>query len=94
VITLLAAAMVAVASYWAGRVRLGRWLLSWAEDRNGGSHGPAWWAAQSVGLVAVAWMLTVHPHRTAANRRSWREARRAPAPTFDSQWIRKRGDDA
>jgi hypothetical protein len=39
-------------------------------------------------------MLTVHPHRTAANRRSWREARRAPAPTFDSQWIRKRGDDA
>lgn len=102
------AAAVVVASYWAGRVRLGRRMLSWAEDRDAGPHGPAWWAAQGIGLVAVAWMLTVHPRRVAANRRSWREARnqqrspavgiprvrRAPAPQFDPDWAAKRDTES
>lgn len=82
-------AATAAASYWAGRVRLGRWLLDWAENRNGGTHGPGWWTAQGVGLLAVAWMVTVHPRRSAENRRSWREARsqqRSPAPQFDPDW--------
>jgi heme exporter protein D len=105
--TLAAGAVAAAASYWAGRVHLGRRLLSWAEDRDSGPHGPVWWAAQGVGLVAVAWMLTVHPRRAAANRRSWREARnqqrstametprvrRAPAPEFDPDWAAKHGAD-
>lgn len=63
-IALLLAA--AVAAYWAGRTRLGLRLLSWAEDRSSGPHGPEWWAAQVVGLVGVAWMLTAHPRRSAA----------------------------
>ncbi len=101
----LLAAAAAAAAYWAGRVRLGRWLLSWAEDRDNGPHGPVWWAAQGVGLVAVAWMLVVHPRRSAANRRSWHEARnqkrspameiprvrRTPAPQFDPDWAANRG---
>ncbi|WNI19214.1 hypothetical protein [Actinacidiphila sp. ITFR-21] len=89
----ISATLAAVAAYWAGRVRLGRRLLEWAEDRNEGSHGPGWWAAQGVGLAAVAWMITVHPRRSAANRRSWQEAcnaRRSPAPQFDSGWAAKR----
>lgn len=92
--TALAAAMLAaVAAYWAGRLRPGQRLLSWAEDRSYGSHGLGWWAAQVVGLVAVVWMLTAHPRRSAVNRRSWREAReasRAPAPAFDPHWADKR----
>lgn len=90
----LCAAVAVVAAYWAGRVRLGRRVFAWAEDRSDGPHGPAWWAAQAVGLVAVAWMLTAHPRQSAANRRSWREARdarRGPAPAFDPDWAAKRG---
>jgi hypothetical protein len=93
-IALLLAAVVA--AYWAGRTRPGRWLFAWAEDRDRGPHGPAWWVAQAVGLVGVAWMLTAHPRRSAANRRSWREARnvqRAPAPRFDPDWAAKRQAD-
>lgn len=92
---LLAVLVTAVAAYWAGRVRLGHRLFEWAEDRDLGPHGPAWLVAQLIGLVAVAWMLTAHPRRSAANRRSWREARneqRAPAPGFDPQWINNRKD--
>lgn len=89
----LLAAAAALAAYWAGRVRLGHRLLSWAEDRSYGRRTAGWWVAQVVGLVAVAWMLTVHPRRSAANRRSWREARevkRAPAPQFKSDWLAER----
>jgi hypothetical protein len=89
----LIAAAAAVAAYWAGRARPGRRLLSWAEDRSSGPHSPGWWVAQVVGLVAVAWMLTAHPRRSAANRRSWREARdarRGPAMTFRSDWTVER----
>lgn len=101
----VAAAAVAAASYWTGRARPGRLLLSWAEDHGTGPHGPVWWAAQVVGLAAVAWMVTVHPRRAAENRRHWREARnrkrspameiprvrRVPAPQFDPDWAAKRG---
>lgn len=73
---LLVAALAVPGAYWVGRVRLGRFLLSWAEDRSLGPHGLAWWASQAVGLAAVAWMLTIHPRRSAAIPR----VRRAPAP--------------
>lgn len=82
-----------VAAYWAGRARPGRRVLSWAEDRSSGPHGPGWWAAQAVGLAAIAWMLTAHPRRSAANRRSWREARNAQLSspmTFRSDWTAER----
>jgi hypothetical protein len=49
--------------------------------------------AQVVALVAVAWMLTAHPRRSAANRRSWREARNtqlSPPLTFRSDWTAER----
>jgi hypothetical protein len=90
---LLAVAVAAAVSYWAGRTRLGHRLLEWAEDRSYGRRTPGWWVAQVVGLVAVAWMVTAHPRRSAANRRSWREARdvkRAPAPQFRSDWLAER----
>lgn len=90
---LLAVAAAAAVSYWAGRVRLGHRLLGWAEDRSCGPHTSGWWVAQVVGLVAVGWVLTVHPRRSAANRRSWQEARnvkRAPAPQFRSDWLAER----
>jgi hypothetical protein len=89
----LIAAAAAVAAYWAGRTRPGRRVFAWAEDRADGAHGPGWWAAQAVGLVALAWMLAAHPRRSAANRRSWREARnvkRSPAPRFDPDWAARR----
>lgn len=91
--TTLAVAAAVAAAYWAGRVRLGHRLLEWAEDRNDGSHGPGWWVAQVVGLVAVVWMVAAHPRRSAANRRSWQEARnvkRGPAPQFRSDWLAER----
>jgi hypothetical protein len=101
----ITAAAALAAGYVLGRIRPGRRLLAWAEERSYGPHGPAWWAAQAIGLVAVAWMVTVHPRRSAANRRSWREARnqkrspaiaiprirRAPAPQFDPDWAANRG---
>lgn len=93
IVIVTSAATAAVAAYWAGRVRLGHRALSRAEDRSYGPRTPGWWVAQVVGLVAVAWMLTVHPRRSAANRRSWREARnvqRAPAAQFKSDWLAER----
>lgn len=90
IVTLAAASVAAVAAYWVGRARLGHRALSWAEDRSYGPHTPGWWVAQVVGLVALAWVLTAHPRRSAANRRAWREARdvkRSPAVTFRSDWI-------
>ncbi|MBM9509932.1 hypothetical protein [Actinacidiphila acididurans] len=91
-------AWAVAAGYLLGRVRPGQRLLAWAEDRDLGPHGPAWWAAQAVGLAAVAWMLTVHPRRSMANRRSWQEARnvqrspavRMPAPRLDPNWAANR----
>lgn len=104
IVNLAITAVFAVAGYWAGRIRPGRRLVDWAEDQASGPHGPAWWAAQGVGLVAVAGMFTVHPRRTTANLRSWRDARnqqhssamdiprrRTPAPQLDPDWAAKRG---
>jgi len=91
----LAVLVVAVAAYWAGRLRPGQRLLDRAEDRADGPHGPAWWAAQAVLAVAVAWVLTTHPRRSATNRRAWREARNAPlspALTFDRKQTEHRKD--
>ncbi|GAA3590782.1 hypothetical protein [Streptomyces osmaniensis] len=68
-------------------------LLSWAED----ATSPGWrtwkfWPAAPVIIVALAWMWTVHPRRTLANVRSWRQPPppRGPALTFDPDWAAKR----
>lgn len=93
IVTLAAAAGASVAAYWAGRARLGHRVLSWAEDRSYGPRTAGWWVAQVVGLVALVWVETVHPRRSAANRRAWREARearRGSAPQFDPDWAAKR----
>lgn len=95
---LLAITATVLVAYWAGRLRLGQRLFEWADRRDRGPHEPAWWAAQAIGLTAVAWMVTAHPIRTRANVRSWREARnqqRSPAVTagrFDPDWANNRKD--
>lgn len=89
----VAIAAAVVIGYVLGRLRPGRRLDAWADRQVRGPHGPRWWAAQAVMAAELAWVLTVHPRRSAANRRSWREEHRAPAPTFDSQWINERSDD-
>lgn len=81
---ILALAVVAAVGYAAGRLRPGQRAFRWAEDRDQGPHGPGWWIAQAIGLAAVVWMLTVHPRRSMANRRSWQEARNTPrSPAVD-----------
>ncbi|MFC9736054.1 hypothetical protein ACFWG5_34585 [Streptomyces hydrogenans] len=75
----LTAAVVAAlaAGYLLGRAHPGPRLLSWAEDHaHGGWRNPANWAAQGIFAIALAWMWTIHPRRTLANVRSWREAER------------------
>lgn len=77
--TLLAVALLA-AGYGLGRWRPAPRLLSWAEDAAHRScRHPAWWAAQVVFAVALAWIWIVHPRRAAANRRSWRQDHTVPA---------------
>lgn len=68
-------------------------LLSWAED----ATTPGWrtwkfWPAAPIILIALAWMWTVHPRRTLANVRAWRQPPppRGPALTFDPDWAAKR----
>ncbi|MEU9703030.1 hypothetical protein [Streptomyces sp. NPDC047981] len=83
--TILAAAAAAFTiGYVAGRTAPGPRLLSWAEGHaRGGWRNPANWAAQAIFAVALAFMWTVHPRRSLANVRSWREAARReaePAP--------------
>lgn len=83
----LAALLALAAGYAIGRYRPGPRLLNWAEDSLArGRRHPGWWAAQVVFAVALAWAWTVHPRLTAANVRSWREDRIAPAPVYDPQW--------
>lgn len=83
---LLLAALAA--GYTVGRLRPDPRLLSWAED----AAGPGWrtwkfWPAAPILLAALAWIWIVHPRRTLANVRSWREPeRRVPALTFDPNW--------
>ncbi|MPY47094.1 hypothetical protein [Streptomyces acidicola] len=65
---------VLAVGYALGRARLGPRLLNWAED----ATTPGWrtwkfWPAAPIVLAALAWMWTVHPRRTLANVRSWRE---------------------
>lgn len=68
-------AVLLAAGYLAGRWRPGRWLLDWADDASRlGWADARCWAAQPVLAAALAWQLTVHPVRSARNRRSWREA--------------------
>lgn len=86
----LAAALAAVATvaYAIGRLRPGPRLLSWAEDQIGPwTWDLRMWLAGLIVLVAIVGLWTLHPRRTAANRRSWRDA---PAsglvPRFDPDW--------
>lgn len=73
----LVAAAAYATGYLVGRHAPGPRTLSWAEDHaHGGWRNPANWAAQAVFAVALAWMWTVHPRRSLANVRSWREGRR------------------
>ncbi|MFC9036830.1 hypothetical protein [[Kitasatospora] papulosa] len=77
----LYAALAALAGYGLGRYQPGPRCLNWAEESLGrGRRHPAWWAAQVVFAVALAWTWTVHPRRTLANVRSWREDRTATPP--------------
>lgn len=79
-----------VLGYSVGRLRPGQRLDSWAGSKVDGRHGVGWWVAQAVMAVEICWAVTVHPRRTRANLRTWHEARRAPAPVFDSQWIKRK----
>lgn len=79
--------------YIIGRTGPGQRLLAWADARSYGPHGPGWWIAQAIGMAAILWMLVAHPRRSAANRRSWRDARatpRSPAPQLDPDWAAHR----
>lgn len=95
----LAAVALLAAGYVLGRWRPAPRILHWAEGRSERDHGPGWWLAQAVGVAALAWVWTVHPRRSAANRRSWREAQReriefrgqfVAAPERDPDWAAKR----
>lgn len=81
------------AGYLLGRLRPGPGLLNWAED----AVTPGWrawkfWPAAPIILIALAWVWTVHPRRTLANVRAWRQPPppRGPAMTFDPDWAAKR----
>lgn len=89
---LLAAAVGLAAGYLLGRYRPAPRLLSWAED----ATSPGWrtwkfWPAAPIVLTALAWVWTVHPRRTLANVRAWRQDQhREPAPQYDPTWKDKR----
>lgn len=79
--------------YALGAREAGPRLLSWAED----ATTPGWrtwkfWPAAPIVIIALAWVWTVHPRRTLANVRSWRQPPppRGPALTFDPDWAAKR----
>ncbi|MGW1463867.1 hypothetical protein ACWCPT_05865 [Streptomyces sp. NPDC002308] len=87
----LIAAVALAAGYGLGRWRPGPRCLNWAEDSLAhGRHHPAWWAAQVVFAVALAWTWTVRPRQSAANVRAWREDRAVAAPDYDPNWVRHR----
>jgi uncharacterized BrkB/YihY/UPF0761 family membrane protein len=85
-------ALLAV-GYSLGARQAGPRLLSWAED----ATTPGWrtwrfWLGAPVVILALAWMWIVHPRRTLANVRAWRQPppARGPALTFDHDWAAKR----
>ncbi|MGW5691523.1 hypothetical protein ACWEWX_11330 [Streptomyces asiaticus] len=91
--TAAAALALLTAGYALGRLRPGERLPSWAED----AAKPGWctwkfWPAVPIILIALAWVWALHPRRTLANVRSWREdaERRTPAPVYDPNWVEKR----
>lgn len=89
--TTLTIATALAVGYLLGRCRPGPHLLDWAMGRANGSHAPGWWLAQTVLAARLAYIWTVHPRRTLANVRSWRQAeRREPAPQIDPHWPAKR----
>jgi hypothetical protein len=96
VLTVALVAACVVAGYLVGRARPGGWLLGWAEDQDGHRrwYDPRLWLALPILAVALAWMLTVHPRRSAENRRAWREDRREPAPVMDPNWAAKHNEEA
>lgn len=92
---LLAAELAATAltGYAAGRTRPADRLLSRAEDtvNRDNSRSPVFWCAATVIVLALIAVWTLHPRRSAENRRSWREEYpREPAPVRDPDWARKR----
>lgn len=89
--TIAAAAALALlaAGYALGRWRPAPRLLDWAEDQKRGTI--RFWLAQTVLAVAIATVYLLHPRRTAANVRSWREdQRRHPTPVHDPNWAENR----
>lgn len=90
--TALAAAAIlaaAVAGYILGRWRPAPRLVDWAEDQQRGTV--RFWLAQPVLAVVIATVSLLHPRRTRANVRSWREDQnRQSAPEYDPNWAEKR----
>ncbi|MCY0957680.1 hypothetical protein [Streptomyces sp. H27-H5] len=78
----LALSAAALTGYAAGRTRPAARLLSCAQDTVTKEAGtsPAFWAAAPVILLAWITVWTLHPRRSAANRRSWHEEH-PPPPT-------------
>ncbi|WP_328721765.1 hypothetical protein OHT52_21240 [Streptomyces sp. NBC_00247] len=90
----LVAAAALAAGYGLGRYRPGTRCLDWAEGAlDKGRRHPAWWVAQLVFAVALAWTWTVHPRRSAANVRAWRKDRTAPTPVYDPNWAQHRTEE-
>ncbi|MFF1358798.1 hypothetical protein [Streptomyces sp. NPDC058297] len=83
---LIAAALLA--GYALGRYQPGPRLLSWAET----ATAPGWrtwkfWPAAPIIVAALAWIFAMHPRRTLANMRSWKNpTARGPAMTFNPHW--------
>jgi uncharacterized BrkB/YihY/UPF0761 family membrane protein len=79
-----AALVLLAAGYALGRLNTGPRLLAWAED----ATAPGWrtwrfWLAAPVVILALAWIWTVHPRRTLANVRSWRQPPRPLGPPLE-----------
>ena len=92
-LTVAALAAAGLAGYAAGRTRPLRLAVDWADDQV--ARRPMWsprfWLAVPVVLAAVAGLWLVHPRRTAANRRAFRDEQRAPVPVYDPNWAARRG---
>lgn len=69
----LSGTVLAAASYWAGRSRLGWRLFDWAESRSANPHGLLYGAALAVGFAALAGVFLIHPRRSVGNFRAWRK---------------------
>jgi hypothetical protein len=84
--------MLAV-GYVLGSREAGPRLLSWAED----ATTPGWrtwkfWLGAPVIILALAWMWTVHPRRTLANVRSWRQPPRPLGPPLRFRSVQREED--